>query len=155
MASALRHEPSIAPRQPRIDERFLECTLEVNPQLRAGRSTAEVKAQLLAEARARHASTTPTGAPALDLSVIVDGFLQSQMQGFEQAKSDIAQRHAALDAELQAHQAALFQKVQTFLRMLDANTLKAIGPNALAKHRKLLAELKVSASQLFDQAFGK
>lgn len=153
MASALRTQPTKTPRQPRIDERFLDCTLEVNPHMRGGRTTTEVKQALLDEVRARTSGAAPVG--NIDLSIIVDGFLQTQWQGYQQVADDIARRQAELEAELAAQKTALHQKVQTFLRMLDAGTLKTLGAQSIAKHRELLAELKVSATQLFDQAFGK
>ncbi|MBC7792262.1 MAG: hypothetical protein H7Z43_01020 [Clostridia bacterium] len=153
-----------------VDENIVRKMLKVNPTLRQGRTTSQVKKSLeqgdsLTGAKSG-ASANRTGADAssaleatrsgslpisaAELRDTVTFFLRSKLEALTATEAEIANRRVALDAELESAQTTLRYQVRSFLGLLDQTTLAQHGPAALADHAKNLARVGIDTKTLIE-----
>ncbi len=139
----------------KVDEQVVRKILKVNPALRAGRTTAQVKKSLergeplaqqpvLAPTRA----SSPAGDTATQLRDTIRFFLSGKSEAFTAKSQDIEARKKALDAELTATRATLREQVVGFVKLLDPGALdanEAAMAAAFAEQSALLRELGLDA----------
>jgi hypothetical protein len=143
-----------------VDENVVRKMLKVNPTLRQGRTTSQVKKSLergetltgQATAESVKAPGAPLPAGAGELRDTMTFFLRGKIDAFSAKEAEIEERRKAMDAELEAARLTVRQHVQTFLGLLDQETLAKHGPAALAEHAKSLAKIGLDASSVVDAA---
>ena len=152
-----------------VDENVVRKMLKVNPTLRQGRTTSQVKRSIergdtLTGKPALGAPealvTKPTGsisgaslpAGASELRDTMTFFLRGKLDGLSAKEAEIEERRKALNAELDAARVTVRQQVTAFLSLLDQETLARHGPAALAEHAKALAKLGLDTNTLVDNA---
>ncbi len=130
----------------RIDEDVLEKILEVNPSLRQGRSTAEVKADLEDGQAVSFAAQQPEPqAKTSDLAKTVDFFLRAKGSSFEDAQEGFEARQKKLDEERRAFAMATRQEIEAFLNLVGRDSAEV--RKVLAKHQELLGALPTHVSR--------
>jgi hypothetical protein len=146
-----------------VDEKVVRKMLEVNPALRQGRTTQQIKraveqgAPLVAAEPAppayrpeeRLGGSTELGA---GLDDAVGFFLAGKADGLRAALDEIAARRRALDDEERRVKEQLRDQVVAFIALLDGKAVQARGEAALGKHRELLGQLGVRPAELLELA---
>ena len=155
-----------------VDENVVRKMLKVNPTLRQGRTTSQVKRSIergdtltgkpaLGAPEASNASgvgpSSSTGGASLpagasELRDTMTFFLRGKLDGLSAKEVEIQERRKALDAELDAARVTVRQQVTAFLGLLDQETLAKHGPAALAEHAKALAKLGLDTNTVVDNA---
>ena len=149
-------EGSNEPAKVKVDEQVVRKMLKVNPALRAGRTTAQVKKSLergeplvKREAAAPATPASPaTSDTAGQLRDTIRFFLAGKEHAFAGKRQDIEARKKALDDELVAARATLREQVVGFVSLLDRGTVaanEAALAAAFAEHGALLRELGLDA----------
>ncbi|MEL6547785.1 MAG: hypothetical protein AAFQ82_24380 [Myxococcota bacterium] len=153
--------PTDEPQAPSVtvDEQVVRNVLKVNPELRDGRTTFQVK-KALERGEALHtggaqpesqpeASTGPkSGEQARQLAETLDFFLSSKGRELNGALEEIDARRRMLDSEEKALRQETLNTLVDFLSMLDAGALALHGKSALQAHREILSRVGVSAEEL-------
>ncbi|MBI3178409.1 MAG: hypothetical protein HYZ27_02035 [Deltaproteobacteria bacterium] len=141
-----------------VDEQVVRKMLKVNPELRKGRTTYQVKksleqgapvAQSPAEA-APGSATPPTSDASGQLQDAVDFFVRGKMGELKSKRAEILARRKALDADEQQLAATYREQVVSFVSLLDASTVERHGRAALAKHAEFLGEVGLTPAALVD-----
>lgn len=146
-----------------VDENVVRKMLKVNPALRQGRTTSQVKKSfergepLMSKAGTPAATATeqPRGAlpaGASELRDTVSFFLRSKLEALGTKEAEIEARRKALDAELEAAKSTLRDQVKSFLGLLDQSALAQHGAAALAEHTQSLKRVGLDANSLIDAA---
>ncbi len=150
----------------KVDEQVVRNVLKVNPDLRDGRTTFQVKKALesgesLSASAARpkgEASPAPAAAPASvrsdqarQLAETLDFFMTSKGRELTGTLDEIAARRRLLDEEEKRARDDMRQKLVDFLLMLDTGVLALHGKDALQAHRELLSRIGLSATELLDR----
>jgi hypothetical protein len=146
-----------------VDENVVRKMLKVNPTLRQGRTTSQVKKSLergdslmgatvpaASTAKAQRGAPLPAG--AAELRDTMTFFVHGKLECLSAKEAEVEERRKALDAELESARASVRQQVTAFLGLLDQETLAKHGPTALAEHAKSLAKLGLDTTTLVDQA---
>ncbi len=139
-----------------VDEKVVRKMLKVNPDLRKGRTTAQVKRALESgEAvggapEAKAASAAPQGQSELEdtLGFFLRGKadkLRDDLAAIEHKRRALAEEEARLKAQLR-------EQLAGFLSLLDAKAVDAKGAAALAKHAELLKVVGLTPQQLLEAA---
>lgn len=153
------------PEHVRVDEQVVRNVLRVNPNVRNGRTTLQVKKALerggalgvnaspheKRKERLTESKLEPSDRDAQhQLAETLDFFLTSKRRELQSELEEIAERRRRLDEEENALHEAMRQKLVDFTSMLDAGALALHGKAALASHRALLSTLGVTATELLD-----
>lgn len=157
--------PPVGPRLC-VDERIVRKILRVNPAMRQGRTTGEVKEALdNGESLLRPVDqrTILPGLKAADLCSPAGAeppnryfedalafFLSGQKQHLNTILDDISERRAALEAEEQQAKATARSRVLAFVSMLDATLISSHIATALASQTDFLAQLVLSPGQILE-----
>ena len=157
MTPAAPAEPAAAVK---VDEQVVRNVLAMNPDLRDGRTTFQVKKALeRGEALSAKEATAPTARPvaansdtdqARKLSETLDFFLTSKGRELGGVLDEIAARRRLLNEEEQRARAEMRQTLVDFARMLDPGVLAVHGREALQAHREILSCLGMTAADLLD-----
>ncbi|MEM6533431.1 MAG: hypothetical protein AAF654_12465 [Myxococcota bacterium] len=143
----------------KVDEQVVRNVLKVNPNLRDGRTTFQVK-KALERGEGLTPGTNPTPASqnsptsssdqARQLGETLDFFMTTKQRELTTKLDEIAERRRLLDEEEQGLRGDMKQKLVDFACMLDAGILAIHGKEALAPHRELLAKLGITSTELLD-----
>ncbi len=139
----------------RLDEKVVRKALQVNPALRAGRTTGQVKRDLEAGQAVR---TEPSAAPVAsgssksELDDTLGFFIRGKSEALASRLGEIAERKKALDAEEAAAKKELRDQLASFVALLDEATVAMHGVGALSKHKDFLAKLDVTPASLLEAA---
>ena len=115
----------------KVDDQVVRKMLKVNPGLRAGRTTGQVKRDLesgqplVKREAAKPADVTPASDTAAQLRDTIRFFLSGKADAFARTREDIDARRKALDEELASQRAALREQVLSFVKLLDRGTVEA------------------------------
>lgn len=136
----------------KVDEQVVRKMLKVNPALRAGRTTGQVKRALesgqpLLSQPAQPAPSAPAADVAGQLRDTVRFFVSGKAEGFAALSRDIEARKKALDDELAAARAALREQLVAFVKLLDRDMVLA--------NEALLRELGLDAKVIADAVRNK
>ena len=149
-----------------VDEKVVRKMLAVNPSMRKGRTTFQVKKALergesIAATESTAAVVVPTTAlssanPASDirreLAETIGFFVRGKKERWQAKLADLAaQRHAVNEAQEQAR-TELSGQLISFVVLLDSEALASAGRGALAEHAEFLGELGLTAASLLDAA---
>ena len=142
-------------------EHLVKKSLDVNPGLRAGRSTQEVLKSLRQEAVANAEAGQPDAAlniPEAAASPAVSAderrlksiqfFLEQKGAEFASDSQGIASQIASLQAQLDGLRAAAVSDLADFLSLVGGGSDSAEARRALRDHRDLLSALGVSEEAL-------
>lgn len=167
MSAASNPYPAKTPagRALRVDEAVVRNVLKVNPTLRKGRTTVEVKRALEAgEAFSAHQplpgpkSAQDCAAPLVgsagQLSDAFSLFLSGRMQRLDVALGTVAERRRQLEAEEEALRKEAIEQLVTFASMLDSNLLRTHGAAALGAHRDLLERFGLEVETVLNRTCG-
>lgn len=147
----------------KVDEKVVRKILTINPGLRKGRTTFEVKKalergeSLAADRRAAlplgvGKQPPPTTAAARDLEQAIALFMRSKADGFTQALQELQlQRQALNRAEAEAR-AALAEQLVAFVRLLDPKALTSAGRSVFLPFQDFLSQVNLTPAQLFERA---
>ncbi len=136
----------------KVDEQVVRKMLKVNPALRAGRTTAQVKKSLERGEPLVTRETAAPAAPVTDVASQLEGalrfFLSGKAEAFSAKRQDIEAKKKALDDELASARVMLRQQVVGFVALLDRGTVEsnqAALAVAVAEQSTLLRELGLDA----------
>jgi hypothetical protein len=131
----------------RLDEKVVRKALQVNPALRQGRTTNQVKRDLEA------GKSSPPAAPAPSRNELDDTlafFVRGKADALAERLAAIAERRKALDAEELAAKREARDALASFVGLLDEAAVALHGAAALAKHEGFLARLELTPTALLD-----
>ena len=142
-------------------EHLVKKSLDVNPGLRAGRSTQEVLKSLRQEAMANaqagqpgaalsipEATATPAASPDERRLKSIQFFLDQKGAEFASDSQGIASQIASLQAQLDGLRAAAISDLADFLSLVGGGSESPETRRALRDHRELLNALGVSEEAL-------
>ncbi|MBI5511678.1 MAG: hypothetical protein HY903_23220 [Deltaproteobacteria bacterium] len=146
-----------------VDEKVVRKMLAVNPSMRKGRTTFQVKKALergesvaatdKSEVVATGASAhKPTAKPGAELQDAIDFFLNGKAKRLAEAEAELAAKRQALDAEAVRMRQELQEQVRSFISLLDLQTVAATGKAALGKHVDFLKAIDLTPAALVDAA---
>ncbi len=129
------------PTQVTVDEQMVRKMLVINPSMRAGRTTFQVKRDI-ENGGAVVPSAHPKDAPQVDdfeaaeenLSQTLDFFINTKLNKARTTLRDIEERRRALDAEAQNTKQGVINDLAQFLGLLDQAVVQQQGRQALAQH---------------------
>ncbi len=137
-----------------VDEQVVRKMLKVNPELRKGRTTYQVKKAL--EQGGTVASAEPQASPAAksdgggQLQDALDFFVRGKSSELQSKRAGLAARRQALDLEEQQLAATFREQVVSFVGLLDQGAVERHGRVALAKHAGFLSEVGLTPAALLD-----
>lgn len=142
-----RWQPPSKPAAPgfKIDDRILAKVAEINPALAAGRSTAQMRKELLAKPSQPAA---PVASCSSEMDQALTFFLNGKADALQRRMLDIAERRRALEAEEQQLKLLFKQQLQSFVALLDSEAVRMHGPSSFAKHQKLLHSLDINVADV-------
>jgi len=142
-------------------EHLVKKSLDVNPGLRAGRSTQEVLKSLRQEAMASaqagepdgalsipEAASMPTASPDERRLKSIQFFLDQKGAEFAADSQGIADQIAGLQAQLDGLRAAAVSDLADFLSLVGGGSDSPETRRALRDHRELLSALGISEDAL-------
>jgi hypothetical protein len=154
-----------------VDEQVVRKLLAVNPQMRKGRTTFQVKKAIergepvLGEP-ARNAPEGPTPAACTDgpmlsrpaaneLQKSVDFFVDGKARALGARLDEIETRRRALVAEEKRAKSEVAEQVVAFLALLDPSVVAAHGKRVLARHVDFLTRLGLTPAVVIDEILSK
>lgn len=175
MAQRRWRPPSMSPEakqadpKVKVDEQVVRKMLKVNPDMRKGRTTFQVKKALesgeslaasdstVALASSGHLATSPTptlagGSAASELQETIDFFVRGKADKLEELLVAFAERRRALDQEESAAREELVGHVVAFVGLLDEKAVTSRGRKALAKHAEFLKKLGLTPVDVLARA---
>lgn len=145
-----------------VDEQVVRKMLKVNPELRKGRTTFQVKKALEKgepvggdERAAPEAPANEKRSDGHELAETVDFFVSGKATKLDATLADIDARRRALEAEEQRARAEMAEQVVSFVALLDDGAIAAHGKKALSRHADFLAQLGLTPASLLDKARNK
>ncbi len=137
-----------------VDEKVVRKILQVNPDLRQGRTTLQVKKSL---ERGEPVQPPPAPIPqarqgASELADSLGFFLRGKAERLRERLTQISARRQALDAEEAQLRQDLAHEVGSFVALLDAQLVETHGAAALATHADLLAVAGLSPARVLESA---
>jgi hypothetical protein len=165
----MKSEEKQADPKVKVDEQVVRKMLKVNPDMRKGRTTFQVKKALesgeslaasdstAAPASSGHLATSPTptlagGSAASELQETIDFFVRGKADKLEELLVSFAERRRALEQEESAAREELIKQVVAFIGLLDENAIAAQGRKALAKHAEFLKKLGLTPADVLARA---
>jgi hypothetical protein len=145
-----------------VDEKVVRKMLAINPALRKGRTTFQVKKALergesisarqpvaLAVANDPAMGVNKVGlATREELEATIDFFVRGKAERWAATRADFAERHRALDEAEAAARLALGSQLTAFMTLLDDRAVAVGGKAALTRHSGLLGELGLTVGSL-------
>lgn len=150
----------------RLDEQVVRRVLEVNPNLRDGRTTLQVKKALESGQSLGRSPERATPAPeggrraplressSRQLGETLDFFLTREGRELASRFEELAARKRSLEDEERALQRDARQRLVDFIAMLDPAVLARHGQDALEPHRQLLNTIGLSSAELLSAVKG-
>jgi hypothetical protein len=147
-----------------VDEKVVRKMLAVNPSLRKGRTTQQVKRALergeTVGGTTRNASPTsiPTATVAAagsmrhELGETVSFFIRGKAEALTAQLDDLVARKRALEDEEARAKGLVGEQIVAFLALLGPGAVDQYGSAALAPHHKFFASLGLTAAGLLEQA---
>ncbi|MCK5689843.1 hypothetical protein KAI87_11265 [Myxococcota bacterium] len=145
-------------RKTQIDEAVVRKMLRVNPAIRAGRSTMEVKvaleggASLISQAAPQTIQpnflATHSAESGHELHDALNFFVSNKERRFVAALDELEAKRRQLDESLRILKGRAAGEVVAFLALLDADTLHRDGAAALAPHTEYLNLLGTSVESI-------
>ncbi len=151
-------EPTPAEPDVELMEQLVKKSLDVNPELRGGKSTHEVLAALREEAIARSKSggTSQPEQPTTSLADRRRGtiafFLEQKVKEFGESEADISAREKVLRAERAELQARVVDDIEVFLALLSDGNESPEVRMVLTQFKHFLQQLGTSETQLLAAA---
>ncbi len=145
-------------------EHLVKKSLDINPQMRGGKSTHEVMEDLRKEAIARSktagvGTAPPSGAAKASLSerrrATIAFFFEQKSAQMQTVLADLRARERALADEKRVIQKQLVDEIVDFIHMVSSGAEVPELRGVLLAHRGLLAELNVSEADLIRLAKGR
>ncbi len=145
-----------------LDEKVVRKMLQINPAMRDGRTTFQVKKDMEGGQAVRvdkeapvSSSATPTATPAVsgtksDLDETIGFFMKGKGAEVQEQLSDLGARRAALEAQEQDLRAQFTADVAKFLSMLDPKIVAMHGVTALSLHKDLLTQLGLTPAAVLE-----
>jgi len=142
-----------------IDERVVRKMLRVNPELRRGRTTFQVK-RALEQGEPLRGDDESAGAqearPAgSELKEAVGFFVSGKADKLRAKLADIDLRRRALEAEEQRVRVDMGEQVVAFVGLLDDGTVAVHGNRVLSSHADFLAQVGLTPAALLNKARNK
>lgn len=155
-----------------LDEKVVRKMLQVNPAMRDGRTTFQVKRDMEGGQPVRahdgpstrrapfaaHSVAPPTsGAPKSsgakgELEETIGFFIKGKAAGFGRELAVIDDQRRALDAEEQEIKAKLQRQMASFISMLDEKVIAMHAVSVLSRHLDFLGQLGLTPAQLLEMA---
>ncbi|MEK7705298.1 MAG: hypothetical protein AAB426_10090 [Myxococcota bacterium] len=141
---------------PTVDEQVVRKMLKVNPDMRKGRTTQQVKRALergeaIGGAPAQPATSVLAASdPARELAETLGFFLRGKTEALRRALADIDARRRELVAQEQRERAMRRAEIVAFVHLLDRDAIARHGATALGGHAALLGELGVTPRELLE-----
>jgi len=146
-----------------VDEKVVRKMLAVNPAMRRGRTTQQVKRAFETgegvdtKTETTPAQTTPAsgavvGSAGRELDDTIGFFVRGKADVLKAQLEELAARRKAIEAEEKQAKMTMREQMVAFLALLDGKEVDAHGPAALAKHAAFLAQLELTPTALLDQA---
>jgi len=139
----------------RVDEKVVRKMLRVNPGMRHGRTTGEVKRdmeQTGTDSRTVRGDSSKTRRH--ELQDALGFFLRGKRATFELALTQVREQRAALDVAEAELKTRVLADVAGFLRMLDEGVVRRHGAACLLGHEDLLRSFGVSPDEILLDARG-
>jgi len=144
----------------RVDEKVVRKMLQVNPGMRKGRTTVQVKKALeqgsalgSVDSNSDRDNARPGGPSAAhEFEETVGYFVRGKGAELRAKLADLETKRRGLDDEERALKQALRDQVMAFVAMLDAQAVATFGSGALAKHAEALRALGTSPADVLDCA---
>ena len=138
-------------------EHLVKKSLDVNPGLRAGRSTQEVLQNLRKEAVSpagsqASASAKPKASVSEKRRKTMEFFLEQKAEEYRESADHIALRMKALEHELTGVRETTVDELIDFLSLISGGTDSPEAREVLRTYRDLLKELGVSDSDILEAA---
>lgn len=138
-------------------EHLVKKSLDVNPGLRAGRSTQEVLQNLRQEAvntpaADAGASPRPKASMAEKRRKTIEFFLEQKAEEYRESADHVAIRIKALEHELTGIRATTADELIDFLSLISGGTDSPEAREVLRNYRDLLKELGVSDNYILQAA---
>jgi hypothetical protein len=150
-----RSSPATQEAKPDVDlmEQLVKKSLEVNPQLRDGKSTREVLAGLREEAVSRsksHGQEPEAPQPSLSerRSGTIAFFLEQKAKEFHESERDIIEREMRLRAERTNLQRRVIDEIEVFLALVSDGKDSPEARAILTRSRTFLQQLGTNEKQL-------
>ncbi|MEE8408259.1 MAG: hypothetical protein V3T05_01515 [Myxococcota bacterium] len=163
-------KPAEAEPKVKVDEQVVRKMLKVNPDMRQGRTTFQVKKSLeRGEPIGTASSSEPAAAPAVqsgpasaaqsgsgkELQDTIDFFVRGKTAALDEKLDAVSARRQALDDEEKTLRDEMAKQLVSFVSLLDDKTVATHGRSALAKHSALLAKVGLDVALLLGKAKGK
>jgi hypothetical protein len=139
----------------RLDEKVVRKMLQVNPAMRGGRTTAQVKRDLEGGGGAvveKPASAVPVTSTKAELDDALAFFIRGKAEKLSAELAAVAEKKKALDEEEAAAKRVVKEQLASFIALLDEGAVAMHGVTALSKHKELLAKLDLTPAALLDAA---
>lgn len=151
-----------------VDEKVVRKMLQVNPALRDGRTTAQVKRDIESGQAVPAAGRRPTGAPSMDapspassatpatngprgeLDETLGLFMRGKAMDLQGRLDDIAGRRKQLEVEEQQVRATFCDELARFVAMLDPTVVATHGVAALSRHKAVLERFGVTPAEVLE-----
>lgn len=164
-------KPAEAAPKVKVDEQIVRKMLKVNPDMRKGRTTFQVK-KALERGDPIGAASSPEAAPAQavasatgsmpaagglgkELQDTIDFFVRGKTAALDEKLDDVSVRRKALDDEEKSLCDEMAKQLVSFVSLLDEKAIAAHGRAALAKHGAFLAKVGLDVASLLGKAKGK
>jgi len=149
-----------------VDERVVRKMLKVNPDMRKGRTTFQVKKALEGgeAVGAKQATPATTGSPpaapagkstSTELQETIDFFVRGKSERLQALLNEVAEQRKSVDQHEQQGKAELAQQLQSFIKLLDEKAVATHGRSALAKHASFLKQLGLTPADLLRKIGNK
>ena len=147
-----------------VDEKVVRKMLVVNPTLRKGRTTFQVKKALErgegivareapSDVALSSGSSTPaTASLSRELGDTIDFFVRGKAERWKEKLAAFAAERKAVDEAQEQARTELRGQIESFISLLDDKAVAVAGRAALAKHAVLLKELGLTPQSLLDAA---
>jgi hypothetical protein len=137
---------------PTVDEKVVRKILQVNPTLRQGRTTAQVKKALERGEPAVPAGAAKGPVAAGELEDAMGFFLRGKSERLRDGLAGIAARRRALEQEEAELRTQLREQLAAFVSLLDAAAVDTHGARVLAKHHDFLGALSLTPASVLELA---
>lgn len=142
-----------------LDEKVVRKILQINPAMRDGRTTFQVKKDMEAgqsvrtgpEAVAAPVTPPAAGGTRSELDDTIGFFMRGKGKELGEKLGDLGARRAALEEEERAVRAQFTADVAAFLAMLDPKIVAMHAVTALSKHKDLLGKVGLTPAAVLEQ----
>lgn len=142
--------------KPKVDEQVVRKMLKVNPAMRNGRTTQQVKRalergeSLVAPENPEVPTPAASNDPARELEHTLAFFLRSKAEALGRTLADLEAQRCKLVLQEQRERAMRRAEIIAFVALLDRDTVARHGAHALATQSAALATLGLTTGELLD-----